>query len=181
MALTIKTIPARQGYRITRPAPYYYGGGGGPRPKTIVIRYPNTRRNFFYASVINSEGIQGQCQLTFDNREDAQRYLDYLIQADQLEVPNNWHVATTNKAYECFKIKFRPFLNSTDEFEGWLSTEELSKINPEQLEGTIIPDGNRRFRFNEFYKVINLKEDFSLDEYETNQRWHAAGRRRERC
>ena len=45
MALTIKTIPARQGYRITRPAPAYYYGG--TPPKTIVIRYPNTRRNYF--------------------------------------------------------------------------------------------------------------------------------------
>jgi hypothetical protein len=109
-----KIIQSGHGYRIVDPR--YSQSWGGFKSGTVVVRIPNSRNQTFRTSLIATEGIQGQPQLTFDSEQVAQAWLD-----SHEEYRRRCRVGGTRSTYDCVKIPLE------DGSEGYLS---VSMLNP---------------------------------------------------
>lgn len=110
-----KIIQSGHGYRIVDPRYSSSRWGNFFKSGTVVVRIPNSRNNTFRTSLIATEGIQGQPQLTFDSEQTAQAWLD-----SHEEYRRRCRVGGTRATYDCVKIPLE------DGSEGYLSISMLA-------------------------------------------------------
>lgn len=119
-----KTLTRGNGFRIvdSRYSPY---GAFLFKTGTVVVRPPSLRSKTFRYSLVATEGIQGQPQLTFDSYDAAKNWLDSHADEFPINYPH-MHVGNIRGSYDCVLVPL------ADGSEGWLSKTMLPDEGSEE-------------------------------------------------